>query len=379
MVKILLVEDEAEVAAKQQQVLTRAGHQADTVDSGSEAMRCIADGAYDVILCDIGLPDMDGLAVLKHVRKTAPDIPVVFITGQPTLDTAIQAVDEHAFAYLLKPVKPPALLDTVRRAGSLSQLSRLKRQALQCAWRGEEAATVDLNDAFSSALRSLWIAFQPIVSWSERRVVAYEALVRNDESTLARPPELLKAAQRLGRTEELGQRIRAAIAQTARALPSDITLFVNLLPADLNDDELLSVTAPLSSIAERVVLEITEREPLNVVSDLDRRLRRLRILGYRIAIDDLGEGHAGLHTFVRLQPDIVKLDRCLIREIDQHAARREVVGSMIALCSRMGIKLIAEGVETQQERDVLIGLGSDWLQGYLFARPAKGFPPVCFG
>ncbi len=208
--------------------------------------------------------------------------------------------------------------------------------------------------------------------------MAYEALVRNDESTLARPPELISAAERLGRLTELGRRIRAQVAAAAATLPGDIQIFVNLLPTDLNDPELLSLSAPLSQIADRVVLEITEREPLTVVSGLQKRLNRLRMLGYRIAVDDLGEGHAGLNAFVQLQPDIVKLDRCLIHEIDQNHTRRSVVGGMIELCSKMKIQLIAEGIETPEERDVLVTLGGDWLQGYLFARPAKGFPIPCF-
>jgi EAL domain-containing protein (putative c-di-GMP-specific phosphodiesterase class I)/ActR/RegA family two-component response regulator len=374
MVKILLVEDNKIVARSQQRLLDQAGYQTDMVTCGAAAMTRMESNGYDLILCDIGLPDMDGLDVLRNVRRHDPDIPVVFITGTPSLETAIKAVDQHAFRYLVKPVAPEALLKTVEDASQIARFARLQRQALECAWREDETDPIDLNNAFDFAIETLWIAFQPIVSWSEQRVVAYEALVRNDESNLARPPDLLAAAERLGRLNELGRHIRQSVADAADALPRDIQIFVNLLPTDLNDDDLLSLSAPLSSIAERVVLEITEREPLGVVSDLQTRLKRLRMLGYRIAIDDLGEGHAGLNAFVQLQPDIVKLDRCLIREIDQNRTRRGVVGSMIDLCSKMDIQLIAEGVETSAEREVLVKLGGDWLQGYLFARPAKGFP-----
>lgn len=378
MVKILLVEDEETVARAQWKLLDRAGYHTDIVTNGAAAMRSMESIGYDLILCDIGLPDMNGLDVLRNVRQRDPDVPVIFVTGTPSLDTAIKAVDQHAFRYLLKPVSPQILLDTVRDASQLAKFARLQRQALQCAWQEDETDPLDLSHAFDSALDTLWIAFQPIISWTGQKVVAYEALVRNDESTLARPPELISAAERLGRLTELGRRIRAQVAAAAAALPGDIQIFVNLLPTDLNDPELLSLTAPLSRIADRVVLEITEREPLAVVSGLQKRLNRLRMLGYRIAVDDLGEGHAGLNAFVQLQPDIVKLDRCLIHEIDQNHTRRSVVGGMIELCSKMKIQLIAEGIETPQERDVLVTLGGDWLQGYLFARPAKGFPIPSF-
>ena len=355
-----------------------AGYHTDIVSSGEGAMRRMESNEYDLILCDIGLPDMDGLDVLRNVRQRDPDVPVIFVTGTPSLDTAIQAVDQHAFRYLLKPVAPKLLLETVRDASQIAKFARLQRQALECAWQESETNPIDLSHAFEFAIDTLWIAFQPIISWDGQKVVAYEALVRNDESILARPPELIAAATRMRRLTELSRLIRAKVAAMVAVLPKDIQIFINLLPTDLNDDELLSVSAPLSQIADRVVLEITESEPLTVVRNLQTRLKRLRMLGYRIAVDDLGEGHAGLNAFVQLQPDIVKLDRCLIREIDQNNTRREVVGAMIELCSNMNIQLVAEGIERPQERDVLVSLGADWLQGYLFARPAKGFPTPCF-
>ncbi|MDG1478313.1 MAG: EAL domain-containing protein [Myxococcota bacterium] len=378
MVRILLVEDEEAVANAQRKLLDLAGYHTDIVSTGEAAMRRMESSGYDLILCDIGLPDMDGLDVLRNVRQRDPDVPVVFVTGTPSLDTAIKAVDQHAFRYLLKPVAPKLLLETVRDASQIAKFARLQRQALECAWQENETNPIDLSHAFDFAMDTLWIAFQPIISWNGQKVVAYEALVRNDESILARPPELITAAGRLGRLPELSRRIRAQVADMVAVLPKDVQIFINLLPTDLNDDELLSLSAPLSQIADRVVLEITESEPLTVVRNLQVRLNRLRMLGYRIAVDDLGEGHAGLNAFVQLQPDIVKLDRCLIREIDQNNTRREVVGAMIELCSNMNIQLVAEGIETPQERDVLVALGADWLQGYLFARPAKGFPIPCF-
>ena len=378
MVRILLVEDEEAVANAQRKLLDLAGYHTDMVSTGEAAMRSMESNGYDLILCDIGLPDMDGLDVLRNVRQRDPDVPVIFVTGTPSLDTAIKAVDQHAFRYLLKPVAPKLLLETVRDASQIAKFARLQRQALLCAWQENETSPLDLSDAFDFAMDTLWIAFQPIVSWDGQKVVAYEALVRNDESILARPPELISAAGRLGRLTELSRRIRTQVAAAVAELPKDIQIFINLLPTDLNDDDLLSLSAPLSLIADRVVLEITESEPLTVVRNLQKRLKRLRMLGYRIAVDDLGEGHAGLNAFVQLQPDIVKLDRCLIREIDQNNTRREVVGAMIELCSNMNIQLVAEGIERPQERDVLVSLGADWLQGYLFARPAKGFPTPCF-
>jgi EAL domain-containing protein (putative c-di-GMP-specific phosphodiesterase class I) len=100
----------------------------------------------------------------------------------------------------------------------------------------------------------------------------------------------------------------------------------------------------------------------------------LRAVGFRIAIDDLGAGYAGLTSFALLEPEIVKIDMTLTRGIDQSPVKQKLVRSMSTLCREMGMTIVTEGVETRDERDTLLAIGCDLLQGYLFARPAKGFP-----
>jgi EAL domain-containing protein (putative c-di-GMP-specific phosphodiesterase class I) len=109
------------------------------------------------------------------------------------------------------------------------------------------------------------------------------------------------------------------------------------------------------------------------VKDINRRVSVLRYLGFRIAVDDLGAGYAGLSSFTELDPSVAKLDMSLVRGIDTHARKQSIVRSMVALCAEMGIVVISEGVETPAERDTLLALGCDLLQGYLFAKPARGF------
>jgi EAL domain-containing protein (putative c-di-GMP-specific phosphodiesterase class I) len=101
---------------------------------------------------------------------------------------------------------------------------------------------------------------------------------------------------------------------------------------------------------------------------------RLRGLGYRIAIDDLGAGYAGLTSFAQLEPEVVKVDMSLVRGIDSSPVKQKLVRSIIALCTELGIQLVAEGIETPAERDAVVALGGDLCQGYLFAKPGRGFP-----
>jgi EAL domain-containing protein (putative c-di-GMP-specific phosphodiesterase class I) len=160
------------------------------------------------------------------------------------------------------------------------------------------------------------------------------------------------------------------------SVPPSTLLFVNLHARDLTDESLAEPSSPLSSIASRVVFEITERASLDEVKDVRGTVTRLREMGFRIALDDLGAGYAGLTSFAHLEPEFVKLDMSLVRDVHQNAVKQKLVRSMARLCKDMGITVVAEGIEVVEERDSVVDLGCDLLQGYLLARPGRPFPEV---
>jgi EAL domain-containing protein (putative c-di-GMP-specific phosphodiesterase class I) len=227
---------------------------------------------------------------------------------------------------------------------------------------------------FEAALERLCLAFQPIVDAQERRTFGYEALVRSGEPSLSNPGALFDAAERLGRTLELGRRIRALAGDAARRCPEPCALFVNLHPSDLLDPELYDEDSALARHASRVVLEITERAPLDRVPDVQTRIAALRRLGYRIALDDLGAGYAGLTSLALLAPDIVKLDMSLVRGLESSRRARSIVRALLELCARdLEIDVVSEGVETASEASAITSLGGFLLQGYHFGRPSRAF------
>jgi len=122
------------------------------------------------------------------------------------------------------------------------------------------------------------------------------------------------------------------------------------------------------------VLEVTERSAIDDVKDIQVRVGALRRLGFRIAIDDLGAGYAGLSSFAALEPEIVKLDMSLIRNVHRSEIRQRLVGSMASVCREMNMRVVAEGVELREEYAIVLEAGCDLLQGYLFARPGPPFP-----
>lgn len=362
---LLLVDDEQLTLRAFARTLTAAGHVVVTANCAEEAFARLHERSFDGAFVDIAMPDGDGFAVLQAIHAHDARVPVVLMTGSPTLETAIDAVGAGARRYLVKPIGATALTELSR------EIVREHRQR-----RDREDSPLLDEVRLDRALDGMFMAYQPIVSWRRREPFAYEALLRTREPSVPNPGALIDMAQRCGRLPDLGRRVRAAAAQMARRAPR---LFVNLHPADLLDDELYHASAPLSAVASRVVLEVTERDGLNEVTDLSARLGRLRALGYRVAIDDLGEGYAGLTSLARVEPEFVKLDMSLVRGVDRSPVARHIVRSTLRLCRELRCHVIAEGVETTAEREALLSMGCDLLQGYLFGRPLPELVPPTLG
>jgi EAL domain-containing protein (putative c-di-GMP-specific phosphodiesterase class I) len=377
--RVLLVDDDDLLRAAHARMLRKAGWEVVTENSAAGAQKRFSVEPFDVIVTDLVMPGMGGLELLRLARQYDLDVPVVILTGHPDLPTAMEAMQYGAFRYVGKPVAVDILLEVMARARDLHTMAKIKRDALALLEvRGRALGDrASLEARFASALDSLWVAYQPIVAVEARKIVAYEGLVRTGEPTMQSPLDLFDVAERLGKSQQVSRKIRAQIAADSHALPNSGLLFVNVHPEDLTDGDLLSATSPLSRIADRVVLEVTERASLDRVSELQTRVAKLRSLGFQLALDDLGAGYAGLTSFTLLQPDYVKLDASLIQCIDKSPQKRSIVQAMLQLAGRdLNLKVISEGVETVAEQQTLLSLGAQLLQGYLYARPSRGFVEV---
>ena len=375
--QILLVDDDTAVRTISKRILDKAGLRVEAASAGEAALDLLRRGRrFDVIVSDLVMPGMSGMQLLQHVRQLDLDVPVIIVTGNATLESAILTMEYGGFRYMQKPVENARLVQVVKDAAAHHRLLLLKRKALEICEAGGEllGELEELEDKFNHALENLWVAYQPIVRWPAQQVFGYEALVRSTDGELPTPGLIFDAAERLGRVQELGTRIRDVVSRSIAEAPNDALIFTNVHALDLTHESLYGAAAPLSRHAERVVLEVTERASLQRIDDLRERMRRLRELGFRIAVDDLGAGYAGLSSFSQLEPDIVKLDMSLVRGIDASSSKSSLVRSMVQVCTRdLGMQVVCEGVETSAERDTLEQLGAELLQGYLFARPEPGF------
>jgi EAL domain-containing protein (putative c-di-GMP-specific phosphodiesterase class I) len=374
--RVLVVDDDAAIIKVCKRVLQAEGWEVTTADNGRAAIELLAadPSNFDCVLSDVNMPELDGFGLVQAVRRHDDDVPVLLMTGDPTLDGAVRALDYGAISYITKPfASPEALGAAVARAARVHGVARMRRRAE--AYQRALSADADVKTVeqrFADALARSWMAFQPILDATTRNVFAYEALLRTDEESLRRTDIFIATAERLDRIHVLGRVVRAAVAAAAHEAPPDALLFVNVHGLDLTDEELFSAKLGLGPIASRVVLEITERTGLDPAAG-PTRVAMLRKLGYRIAVDDLGAGYAALGALATLEPEIVKLDMSLVRDIDRHPLKLRVVKAIANLCRELGSRVVAEGIETEAECTACVDAGVDLLQGYLFARPAREF------
>ncbi|MCB9654462.1 MAG: EAL domain-containing protein [Deltaproteobacteria bacterium] len=373
---VLAVDDDELILRGYMRLLSQTGYRVDTTTSATIAADLLKKKQYDVVISDIVMPDISGVEFLKLIREFDHDVPVILVTGNPTIETAVQAIEFRAFRYLLKPFRSEELRQAVAKAISLHRLARVRREATNYLKTGDLEAGSDrlsLETNFARALKSAFMAYQPIVCCSERTMIGYEALLRCREPAFPHPGVLLDAAERLGQTHLVGRCVRALVAQDFGA--RDTQVFVNLHPEDLVDDELYSASAPLSKMATRVILEVTERATIDSVRDIGRRVRELKDMGYRIALDDLGAGYAGLSSLARLEPDVAKIDMSIVRDVHIEPVKQKLIRTMVPLFKDLHMTVVVEGVETQAELGTLRDLGCDIMQGYLFS-PPKTPPPT---
>ena len=357
-----------------------AGFAVDVCCEGAVALSHLQSTRYQVLLADVGLLHLDPLALLRAVRRRDLDVPLLLVSDEGKAGLAAVAVEQGALRTLTKPVTPELLCESLSYASKLHALALLRRQALdalggQWSQMGDRAA---LEVAFERAFDRLSIAFQPIVSWSSRRVIGHEALLRSSDPQLPDPASVLAVAERLSRIDQIGRLVRERVARSMAKAPAEY-VFVNMHPLEMLDSDLFSATAPLSQFAKRVVLEISEHAVLDDIEHLESRAGALRKLGFQLAMDNLGPGYPGLSSFARLRPEFVKYDLSLVRGVDQKPEQIEIIAAMTSLFLSMNTRVIAAGIESIAERDAMLKAGVDLLQGFAFSRPETAYRQPVIG
>ena len=274
--------------------------------------------------------------------------------------------------------------EDARNAGALLQLADGALSWAKDAGRGRSrrydpehvfVVTEEQRDDFSEMIGrpdAVKPVFQAIVSLSTGKAVGYESLARFDGKPALPPSWWFSQAHRFGLGGALeAEAVRVALATPER--PPDSFLSVNLSPSALASRE---IRDQLPDDLRGIVIEITEEERVLDVQALQRHLDPLRARGARIAVDDAGEGYAGLQQVMSMRADIIKLDRALVADVHTDPAKIALIGSLVHFARSTNAVICAEGIETLDELRVLIHLGVAHGQGWALGRPGAAWPPV---
>ncbi|HEY7897150.1 MAG TPA: EAL domain-containing protein [Gemmatimonadaceae bacterium] len=247
------------------------------------------------------------------------------------------------------------------------------RDAASNAHNLEQRERARLVDDLRETLRSraVYVDYHPIVYAADGAVFGYEALARGSMRSLRRPEMMFEVAAEAGLIWELSRLCRDRAMEGIRQLlkPGE-TLFINVDPHDFADPEFGDTALDIAD-AHHIVIEITERTAIKDYPKFRERLKAFRDRGFRFAVDDAGSGYAGLGSIANLEPDFIKLDISLINGIDTNFIKQDLVETLVRFASDQGAMVIAEGVEYEQEYEMVKSLGVHLVQGFYLHRPQQ--------
>jgi EAL domain-containing protein (putative c-di-GMP-specific phosphodiesterase class I)/CheY-like chemotaxis protein len=331
----------------------------------------------DVALVDVRMPG-GGVAAVQGIRVRSADTRIVALSAWGGADSVFDMLRAGAAGFLVKSTLPAAILEAIHRvAAGEAPLSPEVAEGVVRGLADRLQADSDHRETWMRRMAlidralhgdALTTVFQPIVDLQTGRVLGVEALSRFDLEPARSPDQWFAEAAALGRGTELEVAAVRCAGRWRDRLPAGSFLSVNTSPATL-----LSVdgqTALGDLTAGGLVVEVTEHAPVADYAALRACLDPLRPLGVRLAVDDVGAGYASMRHIIQLSPQILKLDITLTHGIDHDPALRALSEALISFAHTIGAEIIAEGVETEAERHVLVDLGVGAGQGYLLGRPA---------
>jgi EAL domain-containing protein (putative c-di-GMP-specific phosphodiesterase class I)/DNA-binding response OmpR family regulator len=380
---VLVVDDHPPNLALLERILSKAGATHIHVTTDPQSVVELYTSLHpDLVLLDLHMPGMDGVAVIEAIRRATPDdefVPVIVLTADATPEARDRVLTAGASDFLTKPfdraevvLRARNLLHTrTLHAGLRTHNANLRSELAErdAVDNRAQAKAVDTLKRLRNVLDSeaLRMVFQPIAQLDSRDTIGYEALARFDHEPNQPPDMWFAEATAVGLGVDLELAAIHAALQDLPALPADAFLALNLSPATAMTSRLAGLLARYPQ--DRLVLEITEHAQVEDYDDLRTALSPLRAGGVRLAVDDAGAGYAGLHHILSLCPDIIKLDITLVRDINHDPIKRALASSLVTFARDIGSTITAEGIETAEELDTLVDLGVPWGQGYYLGRP----------
>ncbi|MFL6200962.1 MAG: EAL domain-containing protein [Thermoanaerobaculia bacterium] len=383
MLRVLILDDESMVVDMLAACLRRPGIHLTTCLEIEAALALLSSYRFDVVVTDLSvsqLGGLEGMRLIRFVTTNFPDTAVYVLSGY---------VDENVRS-LCSMLGVTAVLEKPEGLSQLRSLLAERREAMGPAAEpgGGGGSAVDSGEVQQVELleeflkrKTIRAVLQPVVKVRDGaapfEVFGVEGLARGPaNSVLGSPSFLLSYAARKELLFEADMIcIRAALAEVVQ-LGSSVTTFLNVQPRSLTNPEF---TASLChevhhvGLEERsIVLELTEQQTIVNPRAFAATLGKLRETGFRIALDDFGEGSSNLNLFQDLRPDFLKISGTFCRGLAQDSFKQIIVQSTAEMAARAGTATIMEAVETSDDAQVLRRLGIDYAQGYFFLKPLPG-------
>ena len=363
--RLLAIDDEKGLLAIVQDIGQNAGYEVVATSDASYFLQQARDWHPTLVLMDLQMPDVDGVELLRAMSADKLNAPIVLMSGVD--DKVLRTVGDlgtdlglNMRGVLGKPIR----LETFRRT--------LEEHA---APNGSNRA-----DELSTAIATgqLVLHYQPVVRLASREVVAFEALVRwnHPHEGLIQPDLFIPLAEERGMIDDLTWTVlRLAIEQAATWAESlAVPIAVNLSATNLNDeafpDKLLVLCREYGVAPNQICLELTETATSRDARSLKAILSRIRLKGFRLAIDDFGIGYSSMMQLRSLPFSTLKIDKSFVGDMLHSEDAGIIVDAILALAGAFRMDVIAEGIETEAQLAALIKRGAVVGQGYLIARPA---------
>ncbi len=387
MKKILVIEDDRVIRENILKLLKAEGFDVTGAENGALGLNAAVSTLPDVILCDVMMPELDGYGVLVALRShpVTATVPFVFLTGKADRSEVRQGMELGADDYLTKPFTKAELVGAIssrlkKQAAFVEQQYKLRSQSnelLQEAADKLDQIKTSLCDALER--EEFQVYYQPQVNVQTGKIMSAEALVRwlHPEKGLISPAEFIPDAEETGFIIQLGEWVlQTACRQIQVWQNAGFSLqqvAVNLSPRQFHQPELSSrvakILAEIGLAPSSLELELTESLMVEDAESAIATLQQLKDLGVSISIDDFGTGYSSLSYLTQYPFDVLKIDRCFISNITDGSTNAAIVKAIIEMAHSLCLEVIAEGVETEAEKDFLWRYECDAMQGYLFSPP----------
>jgi EAL domain-containing protein (putative c-di-GMP-specific phosphodiesterase class I)/DNA-binding NarL/FixJ family response regulator len=377
-IRTLIADDDAEVRSVLIDIIERADslELVGVAEDAQQAIELAGRKQPDVALLDVKMPG-GGPRAAREIRASSPKTAIIALSAHEDARSVQEMLAAGAYNYLTKGTSPQELVEAIcssvdgqvrlsSRAASfvVSELaSRLERE------REVDERRVAWEEQIHDILKSGGVAcvFQPIVALETGESVGFEALARFDSEPVRSPGAWFAEATALGYALELEiAAVEAAISSIDR-LPPDAFMTLNVSPESIMSPRLTETIGRVP--LDRIIVEVTEHAPISDYPKLRSAIGALRRGGARLAVDDVGAGHASLRHILQLDPDLIKLDVSLTREIQTQRTQRAMASALVTFAREVGASVIAVGIEAEAELAVIRELGVPLGQGYYLGRP----------